>query len=277
MPRRTPRWTAALALTALAPLISVQTACAASSPTATPTATVTAKSWWVPAPGSTWQVQYSGALNLNVKASIYNLDGEDTSAATVTKLKARGVRTICYINAGAWEDWRGDRAKFPADVIGDDMDGWDGERWLDIRRTEVLLPLMTARMASCKAKGFDAVDADNVHGYENETGFDLSAADQLRYNKALAAAAHRLGLGFGLKNDLGQIAELASVVDFAVNEECQQYRECGGYAPLVAAKKAVFSIEYAGRAATICARQPKGFSTLIKRLDLGAVRTACIG
>jgi hypothetical protein len=39
-------------------------------------------------------------------------------------------------------------------------------------------------MAACAAKGFDGVDPDNVDGWDgNDTGFPLTAADQITYNK----------------------------------------------------------------------------------------------
>ena len=72
---------------------------------------------------------------------------------------------------------------------------------------DVLGPLLEARMDLCRDKGFDAVEADNVDGYANRTGFPLTAADQLRFNRFLAAAAHARGLSIGLKNDLDQVAD----------------------------------------------------------------------
>jgi hypothetical protein len=73
-------------------------------------------------------------------------------------------------------------------------------------------------MEMCKAKGFIAVDPDNVDGYTNDNGFDLTAADQLDFNKWLAATAHGLGMAVGLKNDPGQVAELEPYFDFFVVE-----------------------------------------------------------
>ncbi|CAN0308119.1 unnamed protein product [Hapterophycus canaliculatus] len=32
------------------------------------------------------------------------------------------------------EDWRDDAEDFPDSTIGLRMDGWDGERWLDVNR-----------------------------------------------------------------------------------------------------------------------------------------------
>jgi hypothetical protein len=73
-------------------------------------------------------------------------------------------------------------------------------------------------MQMCKDKGFLAVDPDNVDAYTNNNGVGLTAADQLDYNTWLADTAHGLGLAVDLKNDVGQIAELAPLFDFFVNE-----------------------------------------------------------
>ena len=81
-------------------------------------------------------------------------------------------------------------------------------------------------MDLCRQRGFDGVEADNVDGYSNATGFPLTAADQLAYNRFLARAAHARGLSIGLKNDLAQVAELEPDFDFAVNEECFAFSEC---------------------------------------------------
>lgn len=110
---------------------------------------------WVPEQGSSFQIQYSGRLDLSLPVDVYLLDGgEDTTAAQVAQLKARGVRTVCYINAGAYENWRSDKSKFPPrSVIGKPLDGWDGENWLDVNRIDVLLPIMSARMDVCARRG----------------------------------------------------------------------------------------------------------------------------
>ena len=53
---------------------------------------------------------------------------------------------------------------------------------MDIRRLDVLAPIMEDRMIACKNKGFDGFEPDNVDGYLNDTGFDLTATDQLEFN-----------------------------------------------------------------------------------------------
>jgi hypothetical protein len=205
-----------------------------------------------------------------VPAEVYDIDWEETSEAQVRRLHDAGRRVICYLNAGAYEEWRPDAAAFPDDVLGAPLDGWPGERWLDIRRTDVLLPIIAARMDVCRAKGFDAVEPDNVDGYSNASGFPLSAQDQLTYNTALARLAHERGLSVGLKNDVEQVADLEPHFDFAVNEECLAYDECEAYRPFLRAGKAVFHVEYDMPSAEGCATTHSlGLSTIVKDLDLG--------
>lgn len=225
---------------------------------------------WRPEQGTSWQYQLSSTLDLSVDAAVYDVDWEDTSAAQVAQLHAAGRHVICYVNAGAFEDWRPDAGVYPDELLGKPLDGWPGERWLDIRRTDLLLPLLAARLDVCRAKGFDAVEADNVDGYANDTGFPLTAQDQLTFNTAVARLAQERGMSVGLKNDVEQVAELEPVFDFAVNEECVTYDECGEYAPFLDAGKAVLHVEYenapSGRCATV---STNGMSTILKFPELG--------
>ena len=155
------------------------------------------------------------------------------------------------------------------------MDGWPDEEWLDIRQMDILLPIMAARMDTCVAKGFDAVEPDNLDGYVNETGFPLTAEDQLAYNRAVAELAHSRGLSVALKNDVDQIPELVEAFDFAVNEECIRYDECGLYRPFTDAGKAVLHVEYEGSLDFCAEARQHGLSSMLKPLDLGASRQPC--
>jgi hypothetical protein len=92
------------------------------------------------------------------------VDGSDTGEQTVNSLHANGSKAICYMSVGSWENRKPDENKFPNEVLGNDYDGWPGERWLDIRRIGVLAPIMGARMYVRKRKGFDAVEPDNMGG-----------------------------------------------------------------------------------------------------------------
>ncbi|MGW0122874.1 endo alpha-1,4 polygalactosaminidase [Streptomyces sp. NPDC003327] len=230
---------------------------------------------WRPAPGLAWQWQLSGRLDPTVDVPVYDIDGFDHPAATVADLHRRGRKVICYLSTGAWEDFRPDAGRFPRSVLGEG-NGWEGERWLDIRRTDVLEPLMAERLDMCRDKGFDAVEPDNMDGYRNRTGFPLTTADQLRYNRLIARLAHDRGLAVGLKNDLDQIPQLLPDFDFAVNEQCAQYDECELLAPFVTAGKAVFHVEYELDTPAFCPRARKlGLDSMRKRYELDAWRRPC--
>jgi endo-alpha-1,4-polygalactosaminidase (GH114 family) len=247
------------------------------SPSASPSAPGgTAAGWWHPRAGMSWQWQLTGTIDTSVAVDVYDVDAFTTPAATVAALHAAGRKVICYVNAGAKEDFRADAAKFPASVVGRPLEGWPGEKWLDIRRWSVLEPVLTERFSTCKSKGFDAVEPDNVDGYANESGFDLTAQDQLTYNRHVADLAHRLNLAVGLKNDVEQAGALAAGFDFAVNEQCAQYSECDELKVFVAAGKPVFHVEYTLDPGKFCPQSKMlGFSSMRKKEDLGAWRQPC--
>ena len=231
----------------------------------------------MPAPGLTWQYQLSGSVDITVDAQVFDIDGLDTPASVVADLEARGRKTICYIDAGTRENWRSDAPSWPRAVIGKADEGWPGEFWVDIRQTAVLMPLIDARLDVCRAKGFDGVEFDNVDGYQNNTGFPLTAHDQLAFDRDLAAAAHARGLAAGLKNDAAQVHDLVGSFDFEVDEECVVYDECVDLQPFVEAGKAVFHVEYSISLTRACAPPDSGLSTILKHRDLDAWREICPG
>jgi hypothetical protein len=245
--------------------------------------TASSEAWYQPAAGTTWQWQLNGSLNSSYDAAIYDVDLFDTSADQIAALQAQNRRVICYFSAGSYEAWRSDADQFSAADLGRELDGWPDERWLDIRSADVA-DVMTQRLDLAVQKGCDGVEPDNVDGFANDSGFDLSAADQLAYNRLLASEAHTRGLAIGLKNDLDQIVELVDDFDFAVNEQCFQYDECDLLAPFIEQDKAVLQAEYrqlyvddtAARENLCQDAQGRQFSTLILPLDLDdAFRFSC--
>ena len=205
---------------------------------------------------------------------MYDVDLFDTSRHTVVRIHRLQRRAICYLDAGTWERWRPDAERFPRDLLGKG-NGWRGERWLDIRRLGVLRPLVRRRLDLCRKKRFDGVEFDNVDGFANSTGFPLTAGDQLRYDSWLADAAHARGLTAALKNDLGQVRRLRPYFDYAVNEQCFQFRECGKLRPFIRAHKAVFEVEYR-RISGLCRRARRlRFSAIRKGLALGNAGHSC--
>ena len=131
-------------------------------------------------------------------------------------------------------------------------------------------------MDLCKSKGFDGVEFDNVDGYSNNTGFPLTYNDQLTYNTWLANQAHTRGLSVALKNDLGQVNDLLPYFDWALDEQCFQYTECGKLQPFINAGKAVMEVEYNLAPTQFCPKaNALNFNSLKKHLSLSAYRVAC--
>ena len=232
--------------------------------------------WYRPKVDTTWQWQLQGDINTSYNVEVYDIDLFDTNTSVIASLHQKGKKVICYFSAGSWEDWRDDKDDFPSSVIGNDMDGWEGEKWLDISN-EALHPIMEARLDLAVQKGCDGVEPDNVDGYTNNTGFDLNASDQLEYNKFIATQAHERGLSVGLKNDLDQVATLEPFFDFSVNEQCHVYNECDKLQPFIDANKPVFNAEYAqkyvdntnGQRDELCAQSNNmKMKTLVLPLDL---------
>ncbi len=232
--------------------------------------------WWRPAPGISWQWQLSGDLNLSYDVDMYDVDLFETDDVTIAALQAEGRIVICYFSAGSWEDWRPDAADFPDAVLGDTLDGYPDERWLDIRALDALAPILEVRLDMALAKGCDGVEPDNVDGYQNGTGFPLKGADQVAFNRWLAKAAHARNLSVGLKNDLGQIPALVDFFDWALNEQCFQYDECDALVPFIQAGKAVFGVEYELDAADFCDKaNAMDFDWLAMTYDLDGGRESC--
>ena len=225
---------------------------------------------WHPPLRLDWQWQLSGALDTHVPAYVYDIDMFETSASQVAQLHRLGRKVVCYVDAGSWEKYRPDASRYPKSLLGKPLQAWPGERWLDIRRIAVLAPLISSRVEQCEQKGFDGIEFDNVDGYQNPTGFHLTAADQLRFNVFLANLAHTHHLSVALKNDPDQVRALLPYFDRSLVEQCFQYQECSQFVPFVKAGKPVFEVEYSLPRSRFCSKAKKlGFNAMRKHLSLG--------
>ncbi|MET0045574.1 MAG: endo alpha-1,4 polygalactosaminidase [Candidatus Thiodiazotropha sp. 6PLUC3] len=228
---------------------------------------VVSGSWYQPALFATWQWQLSGPVNSSYEVDIYYIDMFDSSESLIQQLQLSSTKVICYFSAGSYEAWRSDASSFSEAELGNTLDGWADERWLDIR-SENVRAIMKRRLDLAVEKGCDGVEADNVDGYSNNSGFNLSASDQLDFNRMLANEAHTRGLSVGLKNDLDQVDELV--------EQCFEYSECDVLSAFVERGKAVLNAEYRQEYIddeivrnTLCNESLNlQFSTLILPLDL---------
>lgn len=215
------------------------------TPSIEPSASTATASWWHPSPGLTWQWHLSEPpVDTSVDADVYDIDLFDNEPSIIEELHQQGRKVICYISVGSRENWRPDADQFPAEVLGKDYDGWPGEKWLDIRRIDLLAPIMRARLDLCKAKGFDAVEPDNIEIYDNDTGFPLTYQDQLAYAHWLADEAHSRGLAIGIKNAPDMVTDSLYFFDFAITEDAFYYDWINEMTPFVAAGKPIFAAEY---------------------------------
>lgn len=201
--------------------------------------------WWKPKASENlkWQLQLQGDIRLINGVDVYAAD-LTASQASINAAKATGAKLKCYISAGSAENWRADYSDIPASVRGNAYFGWPGEWWLNTRNINALAPVMRSRMDECKRMGFDAIDADNVNGYENNTGFNLSRADSINYIRWLANEAHQRGMAFSLKNSESLIDAVIDSVDMLQTESCYVYGNCLNASKISARNKAVFAVEY---------------------------------
>lgn len=175
---------------------------------------------------------------------IFDVDLFYTNKSAISTLHAQGKKVICYFSAGSSEDWRPDDMDFPVADKGPCLNGWAGERYLNIR-TQGVFNVMQKRMQLAAEKACDAIDPDNVDGFSNENSFALTADDAVTYIRRLARYAHGLGMGMGLKNVQTLLPRVMDVIQFAVNEECALVPgECDPYLALIQAGKPVFHVEY---------------------------------
>ncbi|WP_067458486.1 endo alpha-1,4 polygalactosaminidase [Actinomadura macra] len=180
------------------------------------------------------------------------------NTAAVKAIHARGGKAICYLDAGSVEKGRPDYQQYVdwhnshgRSLIGKAYPGFPDENFANINndrgQRDFVLRMQEARVRKCAQAGFDGVEFDVVNAHEEKpqtTGWSVTPSTQLVFNRALADMAHRHGMAAGLKNNLRQIPELLSSFDFAINEECWEYRECGLLKPFIRAGKPVFGVEY---------------------------------
>lgn len=159
-----------------------------------------------------------------------------------------GHYNVCYVNgfqtqAEERSFWKGRMSLVLRRGGRPVVDAAWGEWLLDVRsahnRTRLarIVGVWTRR---CAARGFDAVEFDNLDSYTRSRGL-LSRRQASAYAHLLVRTAHRAGLAAGQKN-LADFDGHSIGYDFAVAEECGRYRECGDY--IAHYERRVLAIEY---------------------------------
>ena len=159
-----------------------------------------------------------------------------------------GLYNVCYINGFQtqaserrfWKERMGLVLKRGGRPVVDSA--W-GEWLLNIRtpRKRVRLARIVGTWTrGCAARGFNAVEFDNLDSYTRSRGM-LRRNQAVNYARLLVRAAHGAGLAAGQKN-LSDFNGRRVGFDFAVAEECGRWRECGEY--VLNYGRRVLSIEY---------------------------------
>jgi len=208
---------------------------------------------WKAKVGSTWNYVLGHKINLATeKAEVLEID-VNKSADLIKEYHNAGKKVICYFSGGTIEDFRDDYDDYASvkGLIRNTYDEWDDEKWLDFR-LEGIKPLIKRRMQMAVNKKCDGIEVDNVDAYQisdvrDEWTDPITREDTIVFLKWLGTTAHNLGIAIGLKNVNGLLDEVSPYFDFAINEECYQYKdECRRYRKFLDSGKPVYAVAYNG-------------------------------
>lgn len=253
-----------------------------STNSASPSST-TNKDIWTPSLNVTWDYHLKDIPDsVNATVRVYDIDLFDADTSDIELLHDEGHKVICYFSAGSYENWRPDKGNFSASDLGNNLSGWPGERWLNVTSQSVR-SIMEARIDLASEKNCDGVDPDNIDGYDNDTGLELTENDAVDYVEFLSEYAHAQNLSIGLKNGGAIVDRVFNVTEWVVVEQCIQYDECEDYQPYVEEGKPVFNVEYPDRSSLSASGVSKycnykdsvGFMTILKNLDLDGWIESC--
>jgi len=186
-----------------------------------------------------WQIGRTAPLQRTGSnaVDIYDVDGFLSTRAEVTAIKTRWAastldhpRTVCYLDL-AWEDYRPDATPggaFPAAALGHIYFGFPEERWVDLRQLDALKPMLRERVAMCAAKGFDAVELDDIDSFDppSTTGFHLTPGDAQNFLAYAFNLIHQSGMTALWKNSPYLSWWGRQYADGAVVEECYVDHAC---------------------------------------------------
>ncbi len=238
---------------------------------------------YIPTPGTTFEWRLDELPNnFTTEAEVIDIDAFDATPELVTNLQAQGKKVIAYLSVGSVESYREDASDFPEEVIGNVYEGFEDENWLDIREIDLLAPIMRARFDMVKQKGFDGFEPDNINGYQNNTGFNLTQEDAKTYSRWLIEEAHNRGLSIGQKNAEELVPEMVDEFDWFLSEDAYVDDFYQQLSPYISANKAVFFVEYTDRISEtdfqnlVCPEAAsQNFSAILKDRDLTDVTFYC--
>jgi hypothetical protein len=197
------------------------------------------------------------------------------SSPVVRAIHAAGHYSICYVEAGAYQQGFPDNAHFARSDyggVGDkatQMQGYSNEYWFNLTGFRNYVPghpatlrgaavniaaALDKRFGWCRTEGQDAVEPDDLDGYTNkstggQTPWGMTRADAAGFERWLADDFHSHGLAAFQKNDGANAPADARTFDGMIIEECNYYHDpCtgpGGDATAYLARhKPVLNAEY---------------------------------
>ncbi len=238
---------------------------------------------YIPTTGTTFEWRLDELPNnFTTEAEVIDIDAFDATPELIANLQAQGKKVIAYLSVGSVEGFREDASDFPSEVIGNVYEGFEDENWLDVRQIDLLAPIMRARLDMVQEKGFDGIEPDNINGYQNSTGFNLTEEDAKVYSRWLIEEAHNRGLSIGQKNAEELIPEMADEFDWLLTEDAYVEDFYQQLNPYIFANKAIFFVEYTDRISEedfqnlVCPEAAsQNFSAVLKNRDLTAVTFYC--
>lgn len=117
------------------------------------------------------------------------VDGADTTAATVTRLRAKGAIVLGYLSVGTVESWRPWFAQLEDHRL-EELGDWDGERYADVSSSELRDAVADRIAPQLLEKGFDGLFLDNVDMVETHPA---QADGMLDLVKRLSDRVHAAG------------------------------------------------------------------------------------
>lgn len=243
---------------------------------------------WTPAQNSTWDYRLLLVPSeYNLSVLVYDIDLFDAEEDTIASLQALGHKVICYFSAGSYENWRPDQGNFSTSDLGNPLDGWEGEWWLNTSSLQVR-EIMAARIDLAAEKNCDGIDPDNLDGYNNDNGLGLTEDDAVDYIGWLAETGSARNITVGLKNCASIASTVEPLTAWVVVEQCVKYDECDQYDAFISAGKPVFHVEYpkgdtsnndsvsAATLETYCDYSGSvGFMTILKNMNLDSWGESC--
>ena len=207
---------------------------------------VTGGQWVKPPLRTTWHWQLQGTVDVEVDADLVDIDfGVEQTAIAILKTEPRSV--FCYMSVGTLESFRGDAGSFPSEAIGNPVEGFPDESWLDVRHPTVW-ERMEARLVAAERKGCDGVELDHIQNHLESTGFEITRDEQLAYDRHLYNLAHEAGLAVAFKDAPDLVADLVDYADVAISQRCHELGTCAAFDAFREAGKPLLNAEFSTEA-----------------------------